>query len=344
MSISHHRREEINTLDHPLTPGHRNTAGNTAFAINPEVSALPVPEKGIHRRDMDVEDLLDVIHLSLKGYQSYFLHVNENEPWTVTFPFAWKLNIGDKVFNLTKNAVYTIEAYADKQTNQVVVLKSGSGAPAPDKEDILELDFDNSTTVNFQHAYPDSDDVNRFFTDEQILKNSSEPLVDTIVYNYSIKPFERERPSRQIDSKPRAIAQINKSLREQIISKETGEIKNVFGTLYKVGLCFTCWTATQERSSLLAKWFRIFMRRYQSNLIVNGLHQIWFEEQEKSLNINRWRNDIIGRTMHFSAVIEEQWIESDPMLRSIEAYLSVSKGRDAQSLELSTDIEKQGGQ
>ncbi len=337
--FSESKKEQVLPESHPLFRGRNNHIGNTAFIGHPDKSALPAPVKGVHRRTCDTDDLLDIIHLALKGYQSYFELVNASDPWIVNFPFAWKLEVGNQIFNLTKNAVYIVDSFIHDKNRQIVKLKSGSNGEPPVIGDVLSLDFDNSKILNFQHAFPASDDVNRYFTDAQIAKNSTDPLVDTITYEFSMKPFERERSMGGIDAKPRKVIQRGDQLREQVVNLENGTINNVFGNLYEVGLCFTCWTSTQQRSAQLAKWFRIFMRRYRSILIANGVNQIWFVEQKKSLNIDRWRNDIIGRSLEYSALIEEQHIEEEAMLKSFQTYLVTSAGGDAEQLGFSTTIE-----
>lgn len=69
------------------------------------------------------------------------------------------------------------------------------------------------------------------------------------------------------------------------------------------------------------------MRSYCERFRFNGVQNITFERQSEEYNVTRWRNDIVGATLMYSAIIQEFEYVSVTQLKSFECSVNVLNGK-----------------
>jgi len=310
--------------------GHRNDYQNTAYLLHPDLEVLPpssFEERELARRDCVIEDFLDMVDLAMKGYQSYWQSISESNSWMVRFPFARYLDVGDKILNLTTNAVYTIDQVHNNIDEHTVTLASQAGATAPvHGTDVLRLDFDNARHVSFTHAYPASDDVNRYFTEEQMQENAIGPFTDTICYK-----VQDHTPGGR-DFFKKGTKQLVPQKRHARANPMTNKMETVYGQHFDSEVFFQCWTPTNEATARLARWFRTFMRRYRNIFRENGVYDVLFLQQGPEYNVTRWRNDIVGTTCVYGVRTEELHSTEEVLLKELK--IAFMQGVDAEQITL----------
>jgi len=308
---------------------HRNNYENSAYLLHPDLEMLPpsAEERSLARRDCVIEDFLDMVDLGLKGYQSYWQSISESNRFMIRFPFARYLEEGDKVLNLTTNAVYTIGQVHSDVDEHSVTLEAHSGATAPvHGTDVLRLDFDNAKHVKFLHAYPASDDINRYYTEEEIQRNATEAFMDHICYKvHDYSPGGREFFRS-------GVKQLVPQRREERANPLTNKMETVFGQHFDSEVYFQCWTPTNEATSRLARWFRTFMRRYRNIFKENGVVDVLFLQQGPEYNVTRWRNDIVGTTCVYGVRTEELYSTEDVLLKELKIAFMQGNGNYEQVL------------
>lgn len=303
----------------------RNDYSNTAYLLHPDLEVLPPKssERSLARRDCVIEDFLDMIDLAMKGYQSYWQSISDTNAFMVRFPFARYLDVGDKILNLTTSAVYTIDQVHSDIDEHCVTLASQAGATAPvHGTDILRLDFDNARHLRFSHAYPASDDVNRYFTEEAMVKNATEPFQDTIAY----KVQEHTPGGREFFSK--GTKQLAPQMRDERLNPVNNKIETVYGQHFDSEIYFQCWTPTNEATARLARWFRTFMRRYRNVFKENGVIDAIFLRQGSEYNVTRWRNDIVGTTCVYGVRTEELYSTEEVLIKELKFAFMQGGGRE----------------
>jgi hypothetical protein len=314
-------------VPNPTPTGQKNTAENTSRLEHIDKQTMPLTS-GIHSRSATVEDLLDHIHLALDGCQSYWLPLSTMNPWLVYFPYAWYLNADSRIINKTTGAEYSIDNYEPKIGENVVKLKADSSVAPPAENDILTFDNTNGKNLRFQHAYPNSDDVNRYVTPEEIEKNMTSGFIDTISFKVKIAPAEIK-----------GVAQYGPRKMQEVVDPIDGNAKVVFMEHFDNLVSFQCWTKTMERTTKLARWFRTFMRMYHSTFQLNGTQQLLFVRQSEEYNVTRWRNDIVGSTLVYNVRTQEIFETSETILKHFQVSLGLP-GRLKEKIDISMNTEK----
>lgn len=318
-------------IKNPVPVGHNNRPDNVAYADSVDERVLP-EQFGQHARAANIEDFLDILHLCLKGYQSYFVQASPGiDDSLIYFPFAWYLNKDDRIFNKTTGAEYKVQSLETKIGENVVSLVSGTNAPMPVEGDVLLFDFDNIESVKFVHSYPNSDDVNRYFTEEQIIENSKGDFSDTI--SYRTKVIEPTKIGNTQQLSPRRVGSKQ--------DPKTGSMETMFVEQFDSVVSFQCWTKTNERTTRFARWFRAFMTRYRSIFKVNGVQEVVFTRQGSEFNVTRWRNDIIGTTLNYSVRTQEHSMILETQLKGFQTSLQLlsSDPELGERIETHMDIE-----
>lgn len=297
--------------------GHANDYENVAFSKSINEPVLPQIDDKIPRRSADVSDFLDILGLCLKGYQSYFTLVSPGlDDSLLHFPFAWYLDEGNRIFNATTGAEYTVSKMETKIGENVARLTSSTNAKLPDKEDILLFDFDQAQSLNYIHSYPNADDVNRYYTDEEVLRNAQEGFSDTIAYR--VKSTVPSEIKGTAGHSPRRMRHP-----EGEIDPETGLLQHVLMEQFDSLVTLQCWTKTTERSGRLARWLKAFMSRYRSIFMVNGVQYISFVRQGSEYNATRWRNDIVGTTLVYLVRTQEHTLVLGEQFKGFTASLQL---------------------
>lgn len=315
-------------LDKPAPVSHANTFENTAYTESIDKVTLPeVP--GMHYRSADIYDFLDIFHLCIKGYQSYFVKVSpEIDDSLLYFPFAWYLEVGSRIFNKTTGAEYKISSSEETIGENVIRISKGPDALWPENEDILLLDFDNFRSLNFQHSYPNSDDIHRYVTEEEIAKNSEGEFIDTISHRVSkIEPANIQ-----------GVKHHGAMRRESQVDLESGAIESVSTEIFDNTVTLQCWTKTNAQTSRLSRWLRAFMTRYRAVFKVNGVQELIFIRQGSEYNVTRWRNDIVGTTLVYQVRTQERFKTLGSQMKGFRATLNVLAGNE-ELLETQDNIE-----
>lgn len=310
----------------PQIVGKANTFENTTRLDHIDNITLPVVD-GIHHRSATADDFIDLVYLALKGYQAYWVPLTRLDPWLVYFPYAWYLEKDTRIFNRTTGAEYFIDKYEPKIGQNVVKLKSDSGL-APKEKDILEFDSTTGKVIHFQRAYPNSDDVNKYVTPEEIERNSVNGFIDTIAYKIRlIKPAVIDG-TKQVKARKYG----------EEVNSETGFAEDIYMEQFDSEIQFQCWTNSMEGTAKLARWFRVFMRTYKDTFQLNGVQQIVFTQQSDEYNVTRWRNDIIGTTLMYQVRSQELFRKNSTIFSDFSVRIGIAEGK-SESMEINLNIE-----
>ena len=98
-------------------------------------------------RNASLDDVTTYIYQSLVDYQGKWDRTSISD-WTVIFPYARDLRVGNSIKNVSTGEVYTIDSIVDEQQHTVRL----SGTTSPQLGERLELA--DANMVDFVSAYP----------------------------------------------------------------------------------------------------------------------------------------------------------------------------------------------
>jgi len=324
-------------IPQPFRPGIQITEQNTILLDDPgyvapidyETNIQDQPPRAVGWREVTFNQVPHMIGLALKWYQSLHAPVgNYADPYLVYFPYAWNLlysdtlsdYVGRNVLNHTKSVVYSIKAV--RQSERGVVLLEGPVAPEPNDKLLFAETVHPNLLINFVEGYPHNDENDLFFTQEDLQNNAEQPWTDTISYRLlksepaGVKEFfsgTRDRSYRQIET----------------IKDENGSYVR---TTQRVDteFQFDCWTQSNDRSTLLAQWFKSSMKRIIPALQANGLMVGTWTGQLSDRHVTRWRNDILGKSLQYMFRTSEIEMFSEEEIKSLTLSVAVSNEEGAE--------------
>jgi hypothetical protein len=272
-----------------------------------------------------------MIGIALKWYQSLHAPVgNGADPYLIHFPYAWNLLysdtlsdfVGTKVFNHTKTVVYSIKGVRNSERG--IILLEGAVPPEPNDKLMFADSVHPNLLVNLVEGYPHNDDNQSYFSEEDLQSNAQQPWTDTISYRLlrsepaGVKDFfsgTRDRSYRQIET-----------IKDEngIFVRTTQRVDTEFQ--------FDCWTQSNDRSTLLAEWFKSSMKRIIPALQVNGLMAGTWTGQLSDRHIVRWRNDILGKSLQYMFRTSEIEMFSEEEIKSLTTRVTVTNEEGAEEM------------
>lgn len=224
-------------------------------------------------RNASLDDVTTYIYQSLVDYQGKWESTVISD-WTVIFPYARDLRVGNSIKNTSTGEVYTIDSVVDEQNHTVRL----SGTVAPQLGDRLELADENM--VDFVSVYP------QVYAEPQDWR-------DTITYRVSRRgpgtlqshPFDGRK-----EIKPR--------VRQTIVDPDYPDHHiMVTGQWFDNLIQFDCWSVTNYGADSLISWFEDFLFRYTWVWKKNGVQEILYMNRGIDDQIAKWRDDIVNRTL-----------------------------------------------
>jgi len=224
-------------------------------------------------RSASLDDVTTYIYQSLVDYQGKW-NTTEISEWTVMFPYARDLRVGNSIKNVTTGEVYTIDSIVD-ELNHTVRL---SGTTAPHLGDRLELADENM--VNFVSAYP------QVYAEPETWK-------DTITY----KVLRREPGTLQshpFDGRKEIKPRVRQTIQDPDFPDHHVRI---MGQWFDNLIQFDCWSVTNNGADSLIVWLEDFMFRYTWVWKKNGVQEILYTNRGIDEEVIKWRDDIVNRTL-----------------------------------------------
>lgn len=244
------------------------------FLFNPTRSDMRQSD-----RSCSLNQISTYIYQSLIDFQGKWESTDRGQ-WTIKFPNARYLAVGDKLLNTTTGQTYVIAALVD-EPGKIVRLNS-SGVTAPRDGDIITLEEKN--TVNFQTAY------SRYYQDRPIAE-----WRDTIIYR--IKRREPGTISKHPFDPP---TEIKPRVREYRVDPDHPDCHiMILGQWFDNLIQFDCWSKYNNRSDDLIEWFEDFMYKYTWVWKKNGVNEILYWMRNEDTEVSKWRNDLAVRTVLF---------------------------------------------
>lgn len=261
---------------------------------------LPLLKRPLYRPDTSEEDpglgplplptyesLIDAISILLKYLQGYHRIISPDH-WVIWFPFEIvALKADTRVFmeRGSQSGVYKVK---DPDNKFIGVYRLETAGQAPQASDILYTSDENR--LRFHVGYPAAEDVNTYFTDQQLEQNKAEPWSRTITYR-----ILRVEPAGSKDYFGGTKDITKKSF--GAFKYENGIVAEVFGQRFDLEVQFDCWDQTNEGAVDVVRWFRNAMKLAIPVLRGHGVEQAHFWEQKQDVHVTRWRNDIIARSV-----------------------------------------------
>jgi len=226
-------------------------------------------------RAASLDDVTTFIYQSLVDYQGKWNTSNVSE-WTIRFPYARYLSVGDSIKNETTGEFYTITAIIEERTNTVQL----SGTTVPRATDILRLE--NSNMVNFVSAFP------------QVLADPAD-WRDTITFRVSRREPGSMQPHPFGDRK-----EIKPRVRQIITDPDYPDHHiQILGQWFDNIIQFDCWSVTNNGADGLISWLETFMYRYTWVWKKNGVQEILYTSRSIDEEVTKWRDDIVNRTLYY---------------------------------------------
>lgn len=319
----------------PFRPGTQVTDQNTILLddlgykprIQYETNVQDQPPRAVGWREVAYNQVPHMIGLALKWYQSLQASCG-SDPFVVHFPYAWNLlysdnlsdYIGRKVLNHTKSVVYSIKGV--RQSERGIVLLEGTVPPELNDKLMFSETVHPNLLINFVEGYPHNDENDSFFTQEDLQKNAEHPWTDTISY-------------RLLRSEPAGVKEFFSGTRDRSY-RQIETIKDENGTHVRTTqrvdteFQFDCWTQSNDRSTLLAEWFKSSMKRIIPALQANGLMVGTWTGQLSDRHVTRWRNDILGKSQQYMFRTSEIEMFSEEEIKSLTASVAVSNEEGAE--------------
>ena len=224
-------------------------------------------------RAASLDDVTTYIYQSLVDYQGKW-NTTGISAWTVSFPYARDLRVGNKIRNLNTGEYYTIDSVIDVAQHTVRL----SGTVAPSSSDRLQLAEENM--INFVSAYP------QVYVEPQTWK-------DTITY----RVLRREPgtvQSHPFDGKK----EIKPRVRQTIVDPDYPDHHiQIMGQWFDNLIQFDCWSVTNNGADSLISWFEDFLFRYTWVWKKNGVQEILYMDRGIDTEVTKWRDDIVNRTL-----------------------------------------------
>ena len=224
-------------------------------------------------RSASLDDVTTYIYQSLVDYQSKW-NTTRISAWTVTFPYARDLRVGNKIRNSTTGEYYTIDSIIDAAQHTVRL----SGTVAPSSSNRLELAEENM--INFVSAYP------QIYAEPQTWK-------DTITYRV-LRREPGTLQSHPFDGRK----EIKPRVRQTIVDPDYPDHHiQIMGQWFDNLIQFDCWSVTNNGADSLISWFEDFLFRYTWVWKKNGVQEILYMDRGIDTEVTKWRDDIVNRTL-----------------------------------------------
>lgn len=226
-------------------------------------------------RTATLDDVTTFIYQSLVDYQGKW-EVSKTNEWTVKFPYARYLDIGNHITNTTTGEVYSIERIINEKTNTVRL----HGIKHPELGDKMSLD--RSNMIDFVSAYPQK-------------QAEPETWKDTITYKVA-----RREPGT-IQSHPfEGRKEIKPRLRQTIIDPDFPNYHiEIMGQWFDNIIQFDCWSTTNRGADSLIEWFEDFVLKYTWVWKKNGVQEMLYMNRSIDEDVTKWRDDIVNRTLYY---------------------------------------------
>jgi hypothetical protein len=256
-------------------------------------------------RNASLNQITTYIYQSLLDYQGKWESTDRGQ-WVIALPNARYLSVGDKITNLSTNAVYKIAEVIEEANKGGVVRLESVGVVAPVIGNFLALDEPN--TVNFQSAY------SRYYQDQPV-----EAWRDTVVYR--VKRREPGTIGKHPFDPP---SEIKPRIRETRVDPDhPGCHVVVMGQWFDNLIQFDVWSKYNNRSDELIEWFEDFMYKYTWVWKKNGVNEILYWMRTIDEESTKWRNDLAVRTVIYYFKTEKIITLKEYDLKQIDLYLEL---------------------
>lgn len=261
----------------------------TAWFVNKEPGRRDAPAT--------LRDLYSYIDQALRLHQGYY-QPHPINGFSGSFPFAWSLEEGMKVYNTTIGVVYEIkEVQRDDNNNPTgyVVLSGGNGI---EPEATHRLEFSREDSLVFMHGFPKTFAKTYSFSDDgsgSFASQYSERWRDTITFlvtrkepgSLSGSPFDRPR-----DVKPH-------HRESEVYAADTDYMISYTGQWFDAIIQLDCWSKTNKTAERLLEWLEGFLEFYRGVFRYNGINNLYYWDRTADELVTRWRDDIVNRTLRY---------------------------------------------
>ena len=269
-------------------------------------------------RNASINLVTTYIYQSLLDFQAKWYPSSRGSNY-IYMPNARYLAVGDKITNLTTNAVYLIAEVILPPSNPIpdgklpgpfecspLVMLNLQGAVAPVEDNVLALEEKN--TVNFQSSY------------SRIIQNvPCDQWRDTIVYR-----IKRREPGTVGHHAFEPPVELRPRVREQKPDKDhPGQHIQILGQWFDNIIQFDCWSVLNNRADDLIEWFEDFMFKYTWVWKKNGVNEILYWMRNTDTESSEWRNDLAVRTVSYYFRTEKIVQIKEYDFRQISLYLEL---------------------
>lgn len=270
-------------------------------------------------RSANFEDAMLLIDMLLHKYETtYKNHKNDNSLIWMPYLFSRPAD-GTEIKNLTTGEIYTVkETLVNPKTKVWEGLVRLNYTTYPVSEQAQRLAFiDRSRLTRFTENPPVRLGVENQTSDGIIMDKG--PIMPTVTYS-----LERKEPG-SIDGTPFGPRKdYRKRVREHIKDPDspshTIEIRaQTFDNLIQ----FDCCTVDNYSANRLARWFEKFMELYEWVLKLNGVQQFLFLQRFNDTAAQKWRQDLVVRSLQYYFRTEEIEAISRRDLTSIQYYINL---------------------
>ncbi len=252
-------------------------------------------------RPASLEDIMLMIDILLKKYETTYKS-HRVDPNLIWMPYLFQQpSTGDILLNKTTGEKYSIkETVSNPKTKTWEGLIRLNSITPPNSLLAERLEFINEKKyVRFTEDPP-----NKLETENQTaegLNIDSGPIRPVVIYSLSLKEpgsLDGEPFGQRKDYKKK----VREYIKDPDESNHKIEIRaQTFDNLVQ----FDCCTIENYSANRLARWFEKFMNLYEWVLRKNGVQQMLYMRRYNSTDSQKWRQDLIVRSLQFYFRTEE---------------------------------------
>lgn len=265
-----------------------------------------------------------LLEMALREHQTWFI-ISPLNPRMLIFPFAWYIEKGMIIKNVSRNSSYKVEdviitAHTLRggevvKVNAVVI----SGGEPPKETDRLVFPEDKYLVFRPSRA--------RAWADPENYGNRKVEGQDPKTWNNTITYYLVRRESGSIGDRPFG-AHRERRPRFRSFDKEfqidpTTQI-DMHGQVFDNIAQFDCWSKEASEADLLVDYFEHFLKLWTGVIAYNGIERIWYWSRGMDAVETSWRNDIAVRSLQYFFRTEDVTVSEEFLYRGFSVVVSTT--------------------
>jgi len=252
-------------------------------------------------RTANFDQSMTLIDLLLKKYETTY-RVHQNDKSLIYMPYLFtQPTIGAKIRNIKTSEIYSVkEIIKNPKTGLWDGLIKLNYINYPDTNLSHKLEFlTEDSLVRFTESYPQVVGTESQTSSGLIVDRG--PMRPTVIYTLT-----RKEPgsvgSKPFDGTKEYKSRLRETIKDPDSPSHTIELR---GRYFDNIVQFDCCTTDNASANRLARWFEQFINLYEWVLKLNGVQQILYWSRFNDTSVQKWRQDLVVRSIQYYFRTEE---------------------------------------